>query len=257
MDFLAVEGNLRDSFRVLAAGRKTGDVRELPGVSIASLGVTFQMFNAAFFSSPVESRKDLESRLRAAAEHFRARRIPWSFWTCESWLDPAVRRRLGQTFDSVGLRLASEMPGMIVDRILPPRRKLPPIEILPVDDARTLGHFRTIGSACFHVPLDWFAEVFNAARPSFPCWIGYSNGLPVATAASVTGNGVTGIYNVATLPDHRERGYGEAITRFAIEAGLAKHPGSRVILQATGQGLSLYERLGFRAVTRISVFNSR
>src|ERR1700733_13821453 len=47
MDFHPVEENLRQSFRVLAAGRPRCDVIELPGVSIASLGVAFQMFNAA------------------------------------------------------------------------------------------------------------------------------------------------------------------------------------------------------------------
>jgi hypothetical protein len=257
MDFLAVEGNLRDSFRVLAAGRKTGDVRELPGVSIASLGVTFQMFNAAFFSAPVENQRDFETRLCAAADFFRARRQPWAFWMCESWLDNSVRRRLMQTLDAFGLRLAAEMPGMTADEILPPARLLPPIEVLPADGPRTLDHFRTVGSTCFHVPPDWFGEVFNQARPAFPCWVGYVDGVPVATAASVTCGGVAGLYNVATLPNCRERGYGEAVTRFALHAALVEHPGSRLILQATAQGLSLYQRMGFRSVTKILVFNSR
>lgn len=252
-----MEGNLRDSFRALAAGRNTGDVRELPGISVASLGVAFQMFNAAFFNAPVESQKDLEWKLWAAREFFHARRMAWSFWVCESWLGNSARARLAQSFDSIGLRLASEMPGMVLDSLVPPKRVLPPLEVLPVEDDRTLGHFRTVGSACFRVPPDWFAEVFNQPRADFPCWVGYANGLPVATAASVNRNGVVGLYNIATMPDFREKGYGEAITRFALHAGLLESPGSRVILQATGQGLSLYARMGFRPVTRIQVFNSR
>jgi hypothetical protein len=257
MDFLSVEGNLRDSFRALAAGRKTGQVLELRGVSIASLGVAFQMFNAAFLSSYIESQKDLEGRLSDTRRFFRERGMPWSFWVCESWMDAPLRRRLAQTFDSIGLRIASEMPGMIVNELLPPNRVLPPIEVCPVTDARTLDHFRAIGSACFRVPPDWFAEVFNQPRSAFPCWVGYAGGLPVATAAIVATNGVAGLYNVATMPDFRERGYGEAITRFALHNALAEHPGSRLILQATGLGLSLYERMGFRTVTRFTVFNSR
>jgi hypothetical protein len=53
--FENVADNLRESFRVVAAGREHGEVRELPGVSIAAAGVTFQMFNAAFLSAPVLS----------------------------------------------------------------------------------------------------------------------------------------------------------------------------------------------------------
>lgn len=253
MDFTHVETNLRDSFRVLTHGRQTGDVRELEGVSIASLGVAFQMFNAAFLSTPVESQRELEDRLRTAQLYFAAQKRSWSFWLCESWLASGLRRRLPQTFETFGLRLASEMPGMVTDIIRPATRPTPPMEFAPVSDSRTMDHFRTIGASCFRVPPVWFAEVFDEARTHFPCWVGYSDGLPVATAAAVRSADTIGIYNVATLPQHRERGYGEAITRYAI----SQHPASRVILQATSQGLPLYERMGFRAVTRIQVFNSR
>ena len=61
---------------------------------------------------------------------------------------------------------------MIVDVLQPSQTAvLPPLEVLPVEDARTLDHFRIVGSACFRVPPDWFAEVFNenlAARTAFP-----------------------------------------------------------------------------------------
>ena len=40
MDYCRVAENLRESFRVVAANRASGEVRELRGVSIASAGVT-------------------------------------------------------------------------------------------------------------------------------------------------------------------------------------------------------------------------
>jgi len=61
--FHCVADNLRQSFRALANGKPGASVIELPGVSIASLGVTFQMFNAAFPSELVETRAALEERL--------------------------------------------------------------------------------------------------------------------------------------------------------------------------------------------------
>src|SRR5581483_7328717 len=78
VDFSNVADNLRESFRVLAAGRKSGEVRELRGVSIASAGVTFQMFNAAFLASPVESDSDLEQRIQLASLHFQTRGQEWA-----------------------------------------------------------------------------------------------------------------------------------------------------------------------------------
>ena len=53
MDFTHVADNLRASFRVIAASRAPGEIRELHGGSIAAAGVTFQMFNAAFLSGNV------------------------------------------------------------------------------------------------------------------------------------------------------------------------------------------------------------
>ncbi len=259
MDFRAVEENLRQSFRVLAAGRPRAEVAELPGVSIASLGAQFQMFNAAFLSAPVESAEELEERLRAARERFAARGEAWSFWFCEDWLTAGVRRRLTRSCQEAGLRLCAEMPGMAAARLREPKRAVPRLEYRRVGRGREIAAFRAIGATCFRVPLGWFSEVFDHAmeeRPEFVCWVGYAEGEPVVTAATVrTPGNVIGVYNVATAPAHRGRGCGEAVTRHAIEA--ARREGDEtVILQSTSLGYGLYQRMGFRDAARISVYNS-
>src|SRR5262245_20767140 len=73
VSFQAVSDNLRESFRVIAASRAPGEIRELRGVSIASAGVAFQMFNAAFLSAPVATENDLSQRILLAATHFHER----------------------------------------------------------------------------------------------------------------------------------------------------------------------------------------
>jgi ribosomal protein S18 acetylase RimI-like enzyme len=259
MEFRPVEENLRQSFRVLASGRASADVAELPGVSIASLGVAFQMFNAAFLNSPVESHQEMETRLQIARAHFESRGMAWSFWICEDWLPRPVRRRLSRTCQSFGLRLSAEMPGMIAGRVAAPARQLPELEIRRVDSPEILRDFRAIGSTCFHVPPAWFSEVFDdnfGARAPFACIVGYRQGMPVATAASVYSGDAIGLYNIATAPEYREHGYAEVITRSAVAAALSKYGDMPLVLQSTSQALTLYERMGFRAVTRIVAFNS-
>ena len=260
MQFLSVTDNLRDSFRILSAGRPRAHTGELPGIGLASLGVAFQMFNAAFLSAPVDSPADMEMRLQTARRHFEALGIPWSFWICEDWLTRKVRRKLSQICFDKGLRLAAEMPGMIAQQVEPPSlRHHSELVIRRVDSIHSLAHFRAIGSTCFHVPIIWFTEVFDdnlSAREDFVCWVGYHDGVPVATAASVTSAAAIGIYNVGTMPGHRGRGNGEAITRHAIAQALCSRPGVPVVLQSTEQGLKIYERMGFRAITRILVYNS-
>jgi ribosomal protein S18 acetylase RimI-like enzyme len=259
MSFHPVAENLRQSFRALAADRPRGDIIELPGVSVASLGVSFQMFNAAFLSGPVETQSQLEEILETSKNHFESRGLRWAFWMCEDWLARGIRRRLSRTCEAWRLRLSSEMPGMAADRIAPVARRLPPIEIRRVDAAETLDDFRAIGSTCFHVPFAWFSEVFNedvAMRGAFVCWVGYHDGLPIATAAAVVSNGVIGLYNIATAPEYRHRGCGEAVTRHAIEWGRRECNARQVVLQSTQLGERLYARMGFRPVTRVLVYNS-
>src|SRR5437773_5825685 len=84
--FENVSDNLRESFRIVAGSRAQGEIRELQGVSIASAGVTFQMFNAAFLSGPVATEPEFMQRILLPSVHFNARGLEGAYWVCEDWL---------------------------------------------------------------------------------------------------------------------------------------------------------------------------
>jgi ribosomal protein S18 acetylase RimI-like enzyme len=256
--FETVADNLRESFRVVAAGRGAGEIRELPGVSIAAAGVTFQMFNAAFLSAPVLSEPELEQRIHLSASHFNVRGLEWAFWVCEDWMDARTRRKSRYLFERHGLRHAVELPGMVAERIAPPVKPLPALTVRRVADAATRGAFCAIGSVCFHVPLNWFREVFDNPEvwERFAAYVAYHDESPVSTAAIVIGGDAVGVYNVATMPDQQRRGYGEAVMRYAVAAAQREHGIVRSTLQSTPAGLHLYRRMGYRTITRVSVYAS-
>jgi ribosomal protein S18 acetylase RimI-like enzyme len=258
VDFESVANNLRESFRIVAGSRAAGEVRELHGVSIASAGVTFQMFNAAFLSGPVTTEPELMQRLMLTKVHFDARGLEWAYWVCEDWLEGRVRKRARTLFERHGLRLSTSLPGMMAVRILPPVKALPRLDIRRVCDAATRDAFCEIGSVCFHVPISWFKEVFDADSvwERFISYVGYADGEPVATASIVIGGGVLGVYNVATLPDFQKRGYGEAVMRHAMADACPERGMERAILQSTPAGFKLYQRMGFRTVARVAVYSS-
>ena len=120
MTFANVADNLRESFRVIAGSREPGELRELPGVSIASAGVTFQMFNAAFLSGPVATDAQLAQRITVPEVHFNARGMEWAYWVCEDWIDSAGPRPLAPPFERHGLRHSVDLPGMAAEHMLPP-----------------------------------------------------------------------------------------------------------------------------------------
>lgn len=258
MDFHTVEENLRQSFRLLASSRPAGEVRERDGVTIASAGVAFQMFNAAFLSAPVEGQRELDGRIATAKVHFTARGLSWSYWVCEGWLDKAARRRVDDTFHKRGLYPATVLPGMLAEKLRPPVRDLPALDVRSVSDDATWRAFCQIGALCFNVPLEWFQEVFEDPRvwEGFAGFVGYLDGEPVSTAATVVAAGAVGVYNVATVPGRQRRGFGEVVMRHALDRAHERHGIERTVLQSTPQGFSLYERMGYAVVTRVAVYTS-
>ncbi len=256
--FETVADNLRESFRVIAASRGPGENRELNGVSIAAAGVTFQMFNAAFLSAPIATESELQQRILLPYVHFNARGLEWAYWVCEDWMASRPLRRSRQLFERHGLRHSVDLPGMIAESIRPPVRPLPHMDVRRVCDAMTREAFCAIGSACFHVPITWFREVFDSDTvwDKFASYVGFVDGEPVSTTAIVVGGGALGVYNVATLPGQQRLGYGETVMRYALADMQRLHGIERTILQSTPAGYHLYERMGYRTITRVAVYST-
>jgi hypothetical protein len=102
----------------------------------------------------------------------------------------------------------------------------------------------------FDAPPDLLAGVITPAvlaQPGVSAYVGEVDGEPVVTAMSIALDGGVGIFNVATPPEHRRRGYGAAATARALNDGLAAGAGYGW-LQSTAIGHGIYERLGFATI---------
>jgi len=74
--------------------------------------------------------------------------------------------------------------------------------------------------------------------------VGYVGGEPVANARLSLAGGAAGVYAVETVPEHRGRGYGAAITHDVLVRG--RELGYRIAtLQSSDLGYRIYRRLGF------------
>jgi ribosomal protein S18 acetylase RimI-like enzyme len=148
---------------------------------------------------------------------------------------------------------------MYADQLRPPKRQLPELEIRPVSDEATRAAFSEIMSTAFEIPHSVSNAIYGADRAwlgAFRGYVGYVKGKPVTTAAAVTTGGVIGLYSVATLPQHRRRGFAEAIMRQVIRDVSQRTGIDRTVLQATSSGLALYEAMGYRTVTNFDVYIS-
>jgi ribosomal protein S18 acetylase RimI-like enzyme len=149
-----------------------------------------------------------------------------------------------------GFEPAPPMPGMAVTRdgLREPAEQ--DVQVLRVETADGLAQALAVGAAAFGISPELLASVYAlevAELDGLRYYLARVEGRDVATAAGYTiGEGVT-IFNVATLPEHRGKGYGSAVTASAARDGFGD--GAQfAALQSTKMGESVYKHLGFREV---------
>ena len=254
----AVARNLLEALRFFGQARADAEIRDLPGVSLIFCGLNYAAFNAALQAAPIDGdAQELARLIELSANQYDARSLRWTYWLCDEFLSQPLRREAPRVFKRHRLRHLTEAPGMYAERLAPPARNLPALDVRPVGDEATRGAFSEVMSVAFEIPHSVSTSVYGAERAwrgTFQGYVGYSNGRAVTTAAAVITGDVIGLYSVATLPQHRRLGFAEAIMRRVIEEAQETRGVSRTVLQATSSGLALYEAMGYRIVTGFNVF---
>ena len=195
----------------------------------------------------------------ASAEFYGHKKLPWSFWACDELIG-TMRAPVRRLLDVHSLRHITSAPGMIAKKLRPPLHPLPALEAREVLDTPTRNAFSYVTAVSFDIPFAVCEAVYSSGLGwggSLRGWVGYLDGTPVTTTATITTDGVIGLYSVGTLPGFQRRGCAEALMRHAVKATREATPGEGIVLQSTRAGQRLYEQLGFRVVTSFHVFLSR
>jgi ribosomal protein S18 acetylase RimI-like enzyme len=275
-DFLIVDENLRAAMQFFGKASGAGCIQPVDGGLAIYSGLDYGVFNISLLTRPVADG-ELEKRLAELGRFFRQRTLRWSVWLCEDMLDSAVRRNERQIFANYGMRPISQPPGMLAPSLRPPLHPLPEIEVRPVVDRETRAAFAEITCVAFEIPYAiaqavysreraWVSnevsnEVSNLASDEtsngpngYEGFVGYVDGRAASIVAVVAAAGAIGIYSLATMPEFRKRGYAEAMLREAVRRISERTGITQVILQSTEAGYELYKRMGFRDVTRFTVY---
>jgi hypothetical protein len=191
----------------------------------------------------VETAGDLTGRLDAF--YSGAGGGSWTLWS--AWPTPDL--------SPLGYSLIGQPPLMVRPPGGEPYPIPPGLRIVEVEDEETLAKLeRTFieGYGLATMATARPGQLFRAGALGGPThfWIGYEGDHPVTTAVSTVGEGVVGIYFVATLSEARGRGYGAAIT----DAAARVDPSLPALLQSSDLGRPVYERLGFETVSRYGLW---
>ena len=77
-------------------------------------------------------------------------------------------------------------------------------------------------------------------------FVAYEGNKSVSTATAIINAGLIYLFLVATSPDARRKGYGEAVVRHALQTAHQATGIRRTVLHGTQDGYPIYLRLGYR-----------
>lgn len=220
----------------------------LPYALLINGGVPSATFN--FICKARLESENASMQIGAATEYFLKQGLPVGWWTGPSCKPTEV----GTWLAKAGFQHGGVYPGMSVgleEYAKPPLHQDDSIKVAQVTNPDDISHFAHIAGTAFDgepkPAVDYYGRTVDVLlQPDCPfrLYLAFLNGDPVATCATFISHGVVGIYSVATLPNARKRGIGRLLTAFALHQG-HQLGASYGILQASSQGVRMYQALGF------------
>lgn len=238
--------NMIEAIALAGANVEGAVVRRVDGVALIATGLPLRLFNQVI----IESDDALADAVRVAVGLTRARGDQFLVN-----LRVGADDRLIPLMHELALAPLSEepwMPGMALEPISAAAGPdtTSDHEIQQVTDEVGIEDHITIAAAGFELPESVLRSIITPAmarRAGVAAYVGYTEDRPVTTGLGIRTGRTIGVYNVATLPAVRRRGFGASMTARVVADGAAA--GCDVaILQSSAMGHSVYERLGFRTV---------
>ena len=203
------------------------------------IGLDDPIVNSATLIQPMTTAtaRDLTDRLDSFYREIEGG--PWMLWSV--WPTPDLA--------TLGYSPAGQPPLMARPAGTPPAPVPEGLQIVEATDAAELAVFER--GLIEWMPLEHVGtflpgDVIPSKILEGPlrCWVGYAYDVPVTVAMACAGDGVVGVYCVATAPDARGKGYGAAITDVAARCDESLP----AVLQASSMGRPVYERIGFTTI---------
>ncbi len=238
-----VTRNLFDSSCAFAADIE-GKIEQFPGVTCIRTSIPLADYNCAMVSEKAGVRPETLERIKSFFEGLR------SEWKIVA--PPFVGDDFYEIPRHVSVTRFQREPEMILLKESATLRPLPSdLEIKRVRDLSERLSWERTAAVGFQMSdpnfFDRLATPQSLATEGLTYYLGFCAGKPVATSILYVSENVAGIYGVSTIPEFRGRGFGAAITAYAVMVGF-QHGCDLSSLQAGPLGVPVYLKMGFRHI---------
>ncbi|MBN1380802.1 MAG: hypothetical protein JXA41_03905 [Deltaproteobacteria bacterium] len=247
---LLMDQNYLIAMGLLMSNSVAGEFYDSYRFGIFHSGVAMQDFNVVFIKRKSSNPKKLCDQW----EHFFTdRNLPFRVVVTPNLADDYLSVLLDRGYkkiDPLPVMALFNMP----DRLTP----RPDLVIKEVRNPKDLGHFQETAARGFSLPegsgpFVITDQIMNWADCSM--FVGYCEDQPVCTSMLIKTGPVAGVYWVSTIAGYRERGFGRAVTEWAVLEGKNKNC-NFACLQASKMGKPIYEKIGFDNSYHYSVFSA-
>lgn len=219
------------------------ELYEQPDFTLVRSTIADNTFN--FAVNMKFTKEKVSSKVQEVISFFHSKKLPFS-WYLGPFDTP---ENLGEILKANGSKLTEENPGMYLNLEDYSFTSQNLLDIKRALNSETLRHFdyvnKKVGeSPHFDTIFHYLPQSSYGEKSPIEIYVGYVKELPVSTGILFFHEGVVGIYFVSTVPEEQRKGFGKAMMFYLLNR--AKESGSPfAVLQATAEGLPLYQNLGF------------
>lgn len=227
---------------------------EKPNITLVRSSIADNTFNFALNMKFTE--EEASTKIQEVISFFHSKKLPFAWYVGP--LDTPVNLR--ESLKGNGSKLTEENPGMYLSLENCSFASQNLLQIERALDTEALRHFdyvnKKVGESPYFDTIFYYLpkSAYDEKSP-IEIYVGYVKGLPVSTGILFFHKGVVGIYFVSTIPEEQRKGYGKAMMLYLLSrAKESGHP--FVVLQATAEGLPLYNNLGFVECCQFAEYDS-
>ncbi|WP_338869674.1 GNAT family N-acetyltransferase [Spirosoma sp. SC4-14] len=233
---------------------------ETEALAVVDSGLPTDTFNV-IVPKPMPTEA-LASPLCHQLQHFTGKHFPVALWCWNDILSPELAHLLTQ----YGLYSEESDVAMWLNLQNAAIAK-PTLQGLQIHPVQTSGEYEQFADVIAELFGDSseadqirlyhqkISRVHSATQP-MKLHIGIADGNVVATGTLFLSDTSAGIYDLATRPAWRGRGFGSQLFQHLIWLA-TQHSATQVVLQASADGLGIYKRAGFLEVGLVRVFGNR
>jgi hypothetical protein len=217
----------------------------MPNVTVVRASIPDDTYNLVMNAQ--FTKENANDRVKEVLQLFKNPDIPFCWWTAQS----NTPSNLEEILNSHGLFNKAEDIGMYLPMEEYEEGPVDPsVQIQRVETTQQLQDFSeiivSIGSSpnSFELIYSKLPLANLQKETKFHIYVGYLNEKPVVSGILALHANVGGIYYIATNPEQRKKGFGTVMMDHILK--VIKQQGYHMaILQASKDGLNMYQRLGF------------